>query len=109
MNISQIVISGVEKQFDGAPIFRNKTIMVTGDFIHGDFSTVAAILRSYSAEVVSTWNNHVDCVLVGGLKTNIDGNAINLARANNKSVQDELAFFAAYEIDDDLYQSANLV
>ena len=109
LNISQIVISGVEKQFDGAPIFRNKTIMVTGDFIHGDFSTVAAILRSYSAEVVSTWNNHVDCVLVGGLKTNIDGNAINLARANNKSVQDELAFFAAYEIDDDLYQSANLV
>ena len=105
LSLSQIQLTGTDKQFEGAPIFRNKTILVTGDFIHGDFATVAAILRSYSAEVVTTWNNKVDCVLVGGKQTNIDGNAINLARANNKSVQNELDFFAAYEIDQDLAEN----
>lgn len=107
VNLSNIDLTGVDKSFEGAPIFRNKTIMLTGDFIHGDFSVVSAILRSYAANVVSRFNNNVDCVLVGDKGSNIDGQAVQLARSLHKSVQTELNFFAAYEIDEDL--KTNLV
>lgn len=98
----QITIVTSSKKFDGAPIFRDRTILVTGKFMHGDLAEVSAILQSYSAKVVTQYDKSVGCLVVGSLKENIDGKAIQAARANNIPVFDEVEFFKKYTIDEDL-------
>lgn len=90
------------KKFDGAPIFRGKKIAVTGKFVHGDIAEVISILESYSAEVVTQFDTNVNCVIVGDIKQDIDGQMIQSAKASNVPVFDERIFFAKYEIDADL-------
>lgn len=107
LNSANINLVAAEKKFDGAPIFRNKTICLTGTFIRGSMSEIAAILHSYSAKVVFQFTNTVDCVLVGGTNENIDGKIIRDAKALNKAVMSEDVFFKRYEIDSDI--SSNLV
>lgn len=99
----EIISTGLK--FEGAPIFRNKIIMVTGDFAHGSKEDVANILRSYSATVTFHYDDTVQCVLVGDSKTDIDGQAIRQARWDHVPVMDEADFFAQYEIDDDLIKN----
>ena len=99
----EIISTGLK--FEGAPIFRNKIIMVTGDFAHGSKEDVANILRSYSATVTFHYDDTVQCVLVGDSKSNIDGQAIRQARWDHVPVMDEADFFAQYEIDDDLIKN----
>lgn len=103
----QINIVATKAKFNGAPIFRNKRIFLTGKFIRGSINDIASILQSYSATVTTQFSNLVDCVLVGGLHEEVDGKAINFAKAMNKPVFDENDFFARYEIDADI--KANLV
>lgn len=93
------------KKFEGAPIFRDKNICITGTFRHGSLSDVSSILMSYSATVTSYKN--CDLVLVGDIKENVDGRAINFAKAHNITVMNESDFFALYEIDDDLSKLDN--
>ena len=107
LNSPNINLVESEKKFDGAPIFRNKTICLTGTFIRGSMSEIAAILHSYSANVVFQFTNIVDCVLVGGTNENIDGKIVRDAKALNKAVMAEDDFFKRYEIDSDI--SSNLV
>lgn len=107
LNSINISLVASEKKFDGAPIFRNKTICLTGTFIRGSMSEIAAILHSYSAKVVFQFTNIVDCVLVGGTNENIDGKMVRDAKALNKAVMSEDVFFKKYEIDSDI--SSNLV
>lgn len=102
LNSQQIHITSVEKRFDGAPIFRGKTIYITGEFIHGSASEISAILQSYSATVTAQFSNVVDCVLVGGKQESINGKAVVQARTLNIPIFDELTFFNKYEIDADL-------
>ena len=88
--------------FDGAPIFRNKTIYITGTFKHGTLSEIKAILESYSAVVVTDFDEYIQCVLVGDIKDGIDGTAIITARDLKIPMFTESEFFAKYEIDEDL-------
>ena len=88
--------------FDGAPIFRNKTIYITGTFKHGNTADIKAILESYSATVVTDFDNYIQCVLVGDIKDGINGTAILAARELNLPMFTESEFFAKYEIDEDL-------
>ena len=88
--------------FDGAPIFRNKTIYITGTFKHGSHSDIKAILESYSATVVTDFDNYVQCILVGDIKDGIEGQAIVAARELKLPIFNESEFFAKYEIDSDL-------
>ena len=108
MTIPQISISEHNKKFDGAPIFRDKLICITGTFLHGSMGYVSSILQSYSAKVTTTMSNNVDCVLVGGTHENVDGRILVSARQMRKPIYEELDFFAAYDIDSDIQQD-NLV
>jgi len=97
------------KRFDGAPIFRNVRIAVTGLFKRGNYQTIASILESYSAKVVpSIENDRPNILIIGSLNTNIDGGMIQKARKLQIPMYDEDEFFAQYDIDSDL-AAANLL
>lgn len=104
INSEQVELAIQDKimSFDGAPIFRNKTIFITGTFRHGTHPEIQAILESYSAVVVNDFDNFVQCVLVGDIKDGIEGQAILTARELNIPIFNESEFFAKYEIDEDL-------
>lgn len=102
LDSEQIVIDYSDKRFEGAPIFRGKTIYITGDFIRGSLSEISSILQSYSATVTTQFSDFVNCVLVGGMQNNVNGRAINSARTMRIPVMDENTFFNTYDIDSDL-------
>ena len=104
INSEQIELAVKDKvmSFDGAPIFRNKTIYITGTFKHGSLAEIRAILESYSAVVVTDFDQHIQCVLVGDIKEDIEGQAILAARELHLPIFSESEFFAKYEIDSDL-------
>lgn len=104
INSEQIEILVRDKimSFDGAPIFRNKTIYITGTFKHGSHAEIRAILESYSATVVTDFDEYIQCVLVGDIKDGIEGQAILAARELHLPIFSETEFFAKYEIDADL-------
>lgn len=104
LNSGQISIVHRERKFEGAPIFRGKTIYITGDFIRGSLTDIASVLESYSASVVLSFSNLVDCVLVGGKQENIDGPSVHAARNLNIPIMQEEEFFLNYGIDEDLKQ-----
>lgn len=107
MYVENIKIDDTLKKFEGAPIFRGKSIAVTGSFNHGSLSEIACILRSYSAEVTLNLTDDTNLVLVGSLQENTNGVLINSARMRNIPVMEEFQFFRQYEIDEDL--KANLL
>lgn len=90
------------KRFEGAPIFRGKSIYLTGRFNHGSFEDVKAILTSYSAQVYEKFNTGVDCVIVGGLHENVSGRDLQKAKMMDIPIFEEDEFFSKYEIDDDI-------
>lgn len=101
-----IHLVSTERKFDGAPIFRGKTLYLTGRFSHGSISEVSSILRSYSAEILNTFDVELtDGVIVGDLGEDIDGVSIRQAKDSNISVMSESEFFAYYDIDTDLHQN----
>lgn len=104
INSEQIDIAVQDKimSFDGAPIFRNKTIYITGTFRHGTSDEIRAILESYSATVVTDFDDYVQCILVGDIKDGIEGQAILAARELKLPIFNETEFFDKYEIDSDL-------
>lgn len=109
LTIPQIHITEHNKKFDGAPIFRDKIIYITGTFLHGAMGYVSSILQSYAAKVTTVMSNNVDCVLVGGTHENVDGKAIVSARQMHIPVYEEIEFFNAYDIDSDIKNADNLV
>ena len=98
----RITVISTGKKFEGAPIFRGKSIYVTGDCIHGNFEEMRAILSSYSAEVYDRFNTAVDCVIIGGLHEGVSGKSIQRARMMNIPIFEEVDFFRQYDIDTDL-------
>lgn len=107
LDVPQFIFKNVDKRFDGPPIFRNKVIFITGEFIRGTSAEISAILQSYSARVTLQFSEDVHCVLIGGKHENIDGRAIAAAQSLGIAVMQEEAFFKHYQIDEDL--KANLV
>ena len=100
--IDNLYIEETKRRFDGPPIFRGKTILLTGDFIHGEYEDVQAILRSYSADIVPEFSDKVDCVITGGTFENIDGHIIKQAQQTGRPIFTEFEFFSKYEIESDL-------
>lgn len=100
----QITFSG--KRFEGAPIFRGKKICLTGEFNHGSLQEMISILKSYDAEVTTSFSDSIHCVIVGGTLSYIDGGIIKAARQLGVPVFQENEFFDRYDIDADL--NANL-
>lgn len=98
------------KKFDGAPIFRNVRITLTGLFKRGNYQTISSILESYSATVMPSLDDEdlPNFVIIGSLNTNIDGNVIQKARSLGLPMFSEDDFFAQYDIDSQL-MAANLL
>lgn len=94
------------KRFEGAPIFRGKSIYLTGVFSHGNFDDVKSILSSYSADVYDTFNTSVDCVIIGDLHERVSGTSIKHAKQLNIPIFEESQFFKMYDIDSDLRKFA---
>lgn len=100
-----IRVSSSDKKFEGAPIFRGKTIMITGSFAHGSLAEITSILASYSAAVTQTFSTAVNCVLVGDLNENTNAFAVKSARKSAIPVMQESEFFKQYDIDSDLAEN----
>lgn len=98
----QFVFDGSDRTFDGPPIFRGKTVFLTGNFIHGSIIDVAGIIQSYSAETTLSFSTNVNCVLVGDAGGDIDDQSITIANEYHIPVFGELEFFEKYDIDSDL-------
>lgn len=92
-------------RFDGAPIFRNQTILITGRFIHGDSNTIIAILKSYSADVVEYWTENVTCLIIGDELDNINSKYVHQAREKGLPIYSESEFFKQFDIDADLIEN----
>lgn len=100
---NNVEVDKIERKFEGAPMFRNNTFLITGKFRHGSLADVAAILQSYSATIVTEFTDKVSCVIVGDTAADIDGVAVQAAKSANIPVVQESDFFATYEIDHDLF------
>ncbi len=97
-----------EKDFvirDAAPIFRGRKFILTGAFKRGNYSDIVSILANYGAEVITDIDAKPDCIVVGGLMTNIDGNILRRGDAAHILRYDEDNFFESFGIDNDLARS----
>ena len=103
-NMPNITVIKAKKFVDGSPIFRDKKIYITGTFFHGTLDDITSILDGYSATVFSTFDQSVDCVLVGDIPENVNGHAINEAKKLDIPIMDESTFFNTYRIDADIVQ-----
>lgn len=92
-------------KFEGDPIFRDKLIMITGSFIHGSAEEISSILKSYAADVTTTYSDDVNCILIGDAQENIDGHAVIAARKHMIPILTESQFFSQYDIDSDLAEN----
>lgn len=106
MDCEQIKINPVHKKFEGLPILRNKTICVTGKFIHGTLEDIISIIQSYSGKVVTSFDNSVSFVVVGHFE-NEDPNIIELAIGYHIPVYGEDDFFRYYGIDADMVDTSS--
>lgn len=97
-----IAVQGVGRAFDGAPIFRDKKICITGKFSHGSMSKMISILSSYSATVVTALDSDTDCVVLGSTLEDIDNTIVSAAKNSRIPVYDETVFFKNYDIDSDI-------
>lgn len=97
-----VTVISTGKKFEGAPIFRGKSIYVTGSCIHGSFEDMRAILTSYAAEVYDRFNTAIDCVIIGGLHDGVSGKSVQKAKMLDIPIFEELEFFETYDIDSDI-------
>lgn len=102
MSHPNVTVISTGKRFEGAPIFRGKSIYVTGQCMHGGFEDMRAILSSYSATVYDRFNTAVDCVIIGGLHEGVSGRDIQKAKQMQIPIFEEADFFRQYDIDSDI-------
>lgn len=102
VGLPQITITLKSKKFDGLPILRDKIIYLTGDFKHGMHRDIVALLESFSATIVTEFNDKVNCVVVGDLHQNIDGRVIKQARNKQVPIFEESQLFKLYSLDEDI-------
>ena len=105
LKCENIVISEDGTKFQGSPIFRNKKIMITGEFSHGTQADIISILKGYSAEVVTKFESDVDCAIIGSSLQGINSVELNKVKSLNLPVFEENDFFRTYEIDKDLAEN----
>lgn len=106
LDLDNIELTRSGKKFDGAPIFRGKTILITGDFKHGSQDDIIGILQSYSAKVVTSFDDSVQCLIVGSSQENVNGVYIRKCKSKGIPVFDEYQFFKEYDIDVDLINNS---
>lgn len=98
----QFNITSGDRKFDGPPIFRGKSIYLTGKFEHGDYGEIESIIKSYSGEVSPQFTEDVNCVVVGNIPEGVNGGVIRTCQNLGIPVMTESDFFITYDIDADL-------
>lgn len=93
------------RRFDGAPIFRGKSIAITGSFVHGDFNSISNIIKSYGANISNDVNSDTCCIVVGDLMENISSSVIKQGKKYGVPVLQESEFFERYDIDSDIKEN----
>lgn len=101
ISYTNIIITPSSKKFEGSPIFRGRSIWLTGKFVHGSIPEIESILRSYSASITNTAKT-ASCGIIGDIPENIDGFTVNQLKARGIPVFSESEFFNKYDIDSDL-------
>lgn len=99
-----ITIMYQDRKFQGLPLLRNDCICLTGKFAHGTHNEVAAILRSYSAQILDDVDTSTTWLIIGDLQEGTDARKVAKAHENNVKVISESDFFRRYDIDSDLSQ-----
>lgn len=106
LSIPNIVVENCCRRFDGAPIFRGQTVVITGTFIHGSHSDINAVISSYDANVSDKFDDsdveNINCVVVGSLNKNTDSTVVSNASLAGIPIYTERDFFLKYGIDEDL-------
>lgn len=102
LNNEKVHLQIRDSKFDGPPIFRNKTIYITGKFKHGSYNNVSSIFRSYAADVISDNSKIPDCVVIGDVLEDVNGKAVNQFKTQNIPIFTESQFFNRYDIDSDM-------
>lgn len=100
-NYSNVSITPEVKKFEGSPIFRNKSIYLTGQFRRGNYAEISGILSSYSASLVTNWED-ADCCLVGDIPSDVNGYAVRGCKSKGIPVFFESEFFNLYELDSEM-------
>lgn len=103
--LDRVEVAARSQKFEGDPIFRGNTFIITGNFKRGDYHEIASILESYSAKVSPAFEQGEklpSAVIQGSLNEGISGKVIQKARLHNIPIIDEDDFFTRYEIDKDL-------
>lgn len=90
---------------DAAPIFRGRKFILTGTFRRGNYSDIVNILSNYGAEVITDIDERPDCILVGAMLSNIDGNILRKGEIAGIPKFDEDEFFVTHQIDEDMARS----
>ena len=99
----EIISENIE--FNGAPIFRNKNIVITGKFVHGNYDFISSILRGYGGSVQDTVDSTTDCIIVGDMLENISGHTIKEGHKYDVPIMSESEFFNRYEIESDIAEN----
>lgn len=105
IDLPNLTITSQGKSFDGPPIFRDKTIMLTGSFHHGSYDDVKSIIESYDATVVDELSPLINCLVIGDILENVDSRCVNYCKNNHIPVMTERQFFERYEIDKDMAEN----
>lgn len=105
LKLPNLEIVASDCKFDGAPIFRDKTIAITGTFKHGSLSDIQAIFESYDAKVVTSYADNIDCVVLGDINENIKGMLVHHAKEQGVPIFSETQFFKQYDIESDMAEN----
>lgn len=106
MEGGHITIIEPNKAFDGAPVFKGRVIAITGRFNHGHAEDIISIFKSYEADNVTIGiDGRCDCLVVGDMKEEIDGQSIQIAKDSNIPIFTESQFFNMFDIDADLAEN----
>ena len=106
VDLPQISISLKSKRFEGLPLLRDKVFYLNGDFKHGSYRDMVALLESFSATISPEYNNKtVNCVLIGDLHQNIRGSVLRDAAYNHIPIIEEHKLFESYQLDSDIKEN----
>lgn len=108
LELNCIHIDSTIRKFEGAPIFRNRSFLLTGTFRHGTVDDAKAILRSYGASILDTYSPNMSALIVGDILEDVNGEWLRRVRESGIPEIYESTLFSEHGIDEDL-QKMNLL
>lgn len=103
-DIPNVVVEKKSVNLDVPSILRGQRICLQGKFRRGSYEFVYDLLEAFGAAVLTSFDNTCTAVVVGSVDADfyLNGSQASLARSYNVPVYLEDAFFAHYEMDNDL-------